>query len=216
MHRVKMTEIVILPLTGERQGGESDNAVIACNDWLRLGPGRSIPALLAYYQDRTEIIKNFQPPSTSAKTLGSWSSRYDWPERAAIFDVAWDQTKTEERAAELNFGLALDYERIRKLKRLADFLEAQIYTRSNDGTFPNVWCPDVKVVGKGDAAEVIDIERFNSSIFLQYRGVLDDLAKEVGGRVAKSEISGANGGPLETVVRVVYEDRLRDDSNPDY
>ena len=30
----------------------------------------------------------------------------------------------------------------------------------------------------------------------QFRGVLDDIAKETGGRIKKSEFTGANGSPL--------------------
>ena len=33
-------------LAGERCEGESDRAVVACNDYLRLGPGRSLRKLL--------------------------------------------------------------------------------------------------------------------------------------------------------------------------
>ena len=110
----------------------------------------------------------------------------------------------------MGFGLALDYERVRKLKRLADFLEAQIYEQSEPDpltgkrAYHNVWVPDVKILGKGDLAEVVDIERFNSALFTQFRETLNDLAKEVGQRVQKQEHSGSDGGAL--TVRVVYDD----------
>ncbi len=193
-------------LAGEAQNGESDKAVIACNDWLRMGPGRSLPALLEKY---SEPYQN-QPPTKSLATLKDWSRRFNWAVRAAAFDANWEAMKSQERDAELNFGLSLDYERVRKLKRLADFLEAQIYELSEPDpltgrrSFHNVWVPDVKIVGKGDTAEVVDIERFNSSLFTQYRETLNDLAKEVGGRVQKQEHSGPDGGAL--TVRVVYDD----------
>lgn len=185
------------PLAGQRHDGESHSAILACNDWLRLGPGRSIPDLLAQYQERSNFVKNFKPPSTSKKTLATWSSRYDWPERAAEFDANWDRVRTEEREQELALGLALDYERVRKLKRLSDFLEAQIYERGPDGEYHNVWCPDVKVVGRGDDAETVDIVRFNGALFTQYRETLNDLAKEVGGRIAKSESETRLSGDLD-------------------
>ena len=166
--------------------------MIACNDWLRLGPGRSLSILGEKYTE------NYQkrPPTKSVSTLKRWSASFGWVERAATFDAQWEQLKTQEREAELNFGLALDYERVRKLKRLADFLEAQVYELSapnelnGQQTYINVWLPDVKVVGHGDNAEAVDIERFNSALFTQYRETLADLAAEVGGRVKKSELSG--------------------------
>jgi hypothetical protein len=171
--------------------------VIACNDWLRLGPGRSIAALLSHYLDKSNFVKRFNPPSQSSKTLATWSSRFKWSERARVFDAEWEQLKNQERQAELNFGLALDDERIRKLKRLAEFLEAQVYELSapDDDTgqqvYHNVWLPDVKQIGSGDDAEKVDIERFNSGLIIQYRETLEDLAAEVGGRVKRQEVAGA-------------------------
>jgi len=166
-----------------------------------------MPALLAQYQEKTEFVRNFKPPSMSAKTLGTWSSRFSWPDRAAELDANWDEISTEERRREMTFGLALDYERVRKLKRLARFLEAQIYELSvpNDEdlqVYHNVWLPDVKQVGSGDDAERVDIERFNSALFTQYRETLNDLAKEEGGRVqkTKSEHTGPDGDAIRFLV----------------
>lgn len=217
-----MTITELQPLQGERQSGESESAVLACNDWLRLGPGRTIPALLAQYQDRSSFVRGFKPPSTSKKTLETWSSRYSWPERAREYDAQWDAMQTEERERELAIGLALDFERVRKLKRLADFLEAQIYELSEPDPltgqqhYHNVWCPDVKVVGHGDAAEAVDIERFNSALFTQYRETLNDLAKEVGGRVQKQEMTGKDGAPIKTIVQVVYENAIDHDGDANF
>lgn len=205
------------PLVGERSKGETDTAIAACNDWLRLGPGRSIPALLAMYQDKVKIIRNFAPPSTSPKTLGAWSSKFKWPDRAAVFDVQWDAIQNEERARELNMGLALDYERVRRLKQLADFLEGQLYERTTDGKFPNIWNPDVKSVGAGEDMEIVEIERFNAALIREYRETLNDLAKEVGGRIQKQEVSGKGGGAVqhEHNVIVYLPDNQRGDRDLD-
>lgn len=185
-----MAEIQLL--AGERQENESDKAAIACNDWLRMGPGRTLVGLL----DKYSKTQQNTAPTHSPNTLQGWSSKFDWSTRAAEFDANWDAIRTEERAKELAYGLALDYERVRKLKHLADFLETQIYEQNDDGAFTNVWVPDVKVVGHGDAAEVVDIERFNSALFTQFRETLNDLAKEVGGRIAKSESETKLSGEL--------------------
>lgn len=180
-------------LVGQRQSGESDNAVIACNDWLRLGPGRSLPILAEKYAD----FYQGSPPTQSYGTLKVWSSKFNWEERADDFDASWEERKTEEHNAEFNHGLALDYERVRKLKRLAAFLESQIYEQGVDGVYHNVWLPDVKQIGGGEYAERVDIERFNGSLIQQYRDVLDDIAEEVGGRVKKQEVTGADGGAIQ-------------------
>lgn len=175
-------------LSGVRQSGETDNAVIACNDWLRMGSGRSLPALVDQYQEKSDFIKDFKPPSMSIPTLSTWSSRYNWPERATGYDASWEQRKNAERDAVLSIGLALDYERLRKLYRLAAFLEAQIYERDADDVYYNIWMPDVKSIGSGEFAERVDLERFNSALVEQYRKVLEDIAKETGGRVQKQDI----------------------------
>lgn len=180
------------PLAGVRHDNESDNAVLACNEWLRMGPGRSLPALLnRFTQSYFE-----SPPTLSEGTLKQWSSKHGWTDRATAFDAAWDQIRSEERAKELAYGLSLDFERVRKLKRLAELLEDQLYQRGPDGELISVWVPDVKVVGHGDDAETVDIERFNSAIFTQFRETLNDLAKETGGRAQRQEHTGKDGGAI--------------------
>lgn len=192
-----MVEIELL--SGQRQKGESDNAVIACNDWLRLGTGRTLPRLL----ERYAVMHQSAPPTASLDTLKKWSVRFDWQARAVQFDATWEVRKNAEREAELGYGLALDYERIRRLKRLADFLEAQIYEQGEGGAYHNVWLPDVKQIGSGEYAERVDIERFNGALFDQYRATLDDLAKEVGGRIRKQDIT-SGGDKLK--FEIVYPD----------
>lgn len=181
--------VKLQPLAGMRQDSETDKAVQACNDWLRLGPGRSLPGLLQKY---SEMQQN-AAPTRSKSTLSRWSANFNWSVRAAEYDATYEQRKNEERDREINYGLALDYERIRKLKRLAGFLETQIYEQDDDQQYCNVWVEDAKQIGSGKDAERVDIVRFNGSLIQQYRDVLDDLAKEVGDRVKKIAGTGPNG-----------------------
>ena len=196
----QQTEITpdLLPLAGVRQSGESDAAVTACNDWLRMGSGRKISALFEKYQETRINTKGFE-----LNTLYNWSRSFEWTERATAFDVTWEARKNAERQAELEYGLALDYERVRKLKRLADFLEGQIFERSAPDkvtgvqTYHNLWVPDVKVVGQGEDREAVEIERFNAALLREYRETLNDLAKEVGGRIQRSDVtSGGKAVPI--------------------
>jgi hypothetical protein len=176
-----LTEVELL--SGQRQKSESDQAVIACNDWLRLGAGRTLNLLLERYSDL-----HHNTPTQSLNTLKLWSKSYDWQARASAYDAIWEQRKTQEREAVLNYGLALDYERLRKLYRLAAMLEAQIYERGLDGVLHNIWLPDVKSIGSGEFAERVDIERFNAPLLEQYRKVLDDIAQETGGRTKHMKV----------------------------
>ncbi len=84
----------------------------------------------------------------------------------------------------LSEGLALKGERVKKLKQLAALMERDLL-----GGF--LWLDQVKGVGSGDIATLVDCEEFNSGEVAAYRGVLDDIAKETGGRVVKQEVSGA-------------------------
>jgi len=179
-------------LAGEAQSGESSKAIQACNDWLRIGPGRAISELHRRYTE-SHINSQHEPPSRVYDTLRQWSSRYGWSSRADEWDATAEDRKNTEYDIAMKTGLALDYERVNGLKQLAEFLEGQIYERGATGKYHNVWVPDVKVVGYGDDAEVVDIERFNGAILQQYRGTLDDLAKETGGRINKQELFGKDG-----------------------
>lgn len=180
------------PLVGKRQPGETAKAVQACNDYLRMGPGRSLAKLWQEYGRSTAV----KPPTVSLRTLENWSSQHGWQLRAADYDAAADAEMEREAAKHrrqiVEDGFALDHERIRALKRLADLLEGEIYEDDKR------WLPDVKQVGAGDLAEKIDITRFNSALIDQFRGTLDDLAKETGGRKQRSELTGKDGGPIET------------------
>lgn len=174
-------------LAGQPQKGESAKAIQACNDFLRLGAGRTLPALLEKYTQAHQDA----PPTKSLDTLKRWSTRFSWVDRAVAYDATWEQRKNAERQAVMEYGLALDYERTKKLMRLADFLEDQIYETDADGNHPNVWVPDVKSIGSGEDAERVDIERFNAPLLAQFRGVLEDIAKEAGGRIAKADVTTA-------------------------
>ena len=97
----------------------------------------------------------------------------------------------------LSSGLALKAERIKRLAELAELME--------DDLFGGVmWTSDVKMIGTGDYQERVEFELFNSAEVQQYRGVLDDIAKEVGGRITKTEVTGENGGPVQ-IERIIYE-----------
>jgi hypothetical protein len=202
-------------LAGQRLNEESDRAVIACNDYLRLGPGRSLSKLA----DKYGKTKKKLAPTQSIATLTGWSARFRWQVRAAAYDAEWEHLKNERRREEMEYGLALDFERVERLKRLADFLESQLYELSKpdpltgEQTYHNVWVPDVKSIGGGEFAERVDIERFNGPLISEYRSVLDDLAKETGGRVRKTELGNPrddDGKPIPvtfTVIEVTKEHR---------
>lgn len=144
-------------------------------------------------------------PTHSYDTLKAWSARYGWIARSEIYDAELERIKNEHAEEVLQSGLALVHERVQELKDLSDFLKGQLYEQGEGGVFHNVWLPDVKQIGSGPDAERVDIERFNAAIIDQYRGVLDDIAKEVGGRVVRQEVTG------QTEVTVNFISNVDDD-----
>lgn len=204
-------------LAGEQIEGESPRAIQACNDYLRMGAGRSLLKLIQKYTKTHQST----PATDSLDTLKKWSTDFDWQSRANEYDAGIEQQKNEKRKKEIESGLALDYERVHKLKRLAAFLEKQIYEAAEPATtikigdkeigvapvspWPNVWVRDVKAVDK----EKVEIVRFNAAILEQYRGVLDDLAKEVGGRKVEVKHGGDKDNPIViSVNHIDYRDGL--------
>ena len=104
----------------------------------------------------------------------------------------------------LTTGLATKSGRVKKLKQLAALLEADLFGDS-------LWLDQVKGIGSGDIAQIVDYEEFNKAEVDAYRGVLDDIAKEMGHRPVKQDITSDGErlvGPiiLPAVVALPEED----------
>lgn len=212
---------MVILLAGERAKGETARAVQACNDWLRLGPGRSLPRLAAEYAKVPQ-----HAPTRSLVTLKAWSKRHGWARRAEEYDAALEAEKTRHAEGIMRSGLGLPHERVLKLKLLAEYLESEIQherppaeeddvpgaelgaaVRPAGGGEPlrdRVWVRDVKQVGGGEDAQIVEIRRFNAALIEQYRGVLDDLARETGGRNPRLHVA-VGGGDLADLLRQMRE-----------
>lgn len=75
----------------------------------------------------------------------------------------------------LTEGLARKDERVRRLQMLAALME-------NDLLGGSLWLEQVKMIGGGEWAREVEYEEFNKAEVESYRGVLDDIAKEMGHR----------------------------------
>lgn len=115
----------------------------------------------------------FQPPFS---VLRSQVAHY----RASRAVELVAMTRSGEYAA-LTEGLALREERVGRLQKLAALMEKDLF-----GGF--LWLDDVKSIGVGVSAVIVDFEKFNAAEIEAYRGILDDIAKEVGNRAAKIEV----------------------------
>jgi hypothetical protein len=107
--------------------------------------------------------------------------------------VKIDELMASEDYDALKVGLALKAERVKKLTLLAALMEEDLF----NGV---LWTTDVKMIGTGAFQERVEFEEFNAAEVQQYRGVLDDIAKEVGDRTQKTELTGADGGAINIIV----------------
>lgn len=106
----------------------------------------------------------------------------------------------------LTEGYALKEHRVMKLSQLAIMLEKDLM-----GGF--LWTEEVKGVGSGEIAEIVDYEEFNRAEVEAYRGVLDDIAKETGGRKQNVALQNPDGSALQPVTTIIYlPDNGRNDS----
>jgi hypothetical protein len=102
------------------------------------------------------------------------------------FKVEWEQLKyarsksvaeftrlrEESENEALSEGLARKAIRIRRLAQLAAKLEDDLY--END----RLWVTEPKQVGP----HLVEVEKFNAAEVKEYRGLLDDIAREIGDR----------------------------------
>lgn len=183
---------------------ETPKAQQAWADYLAMGPGRSLEKLLLVYEDRvqTEGKPSVAVPTTRLATLQSWSTAFNWQDRlSALAEQAVREASDAEAAyrrsiMEAGFGLA--HERVRALKTLAESLLAEL---TADGDANRRWIKEPKGIGGGDNFKEIEVERFNSQEVEQLRGLLDDIAKETGGRVTKAEttLKGDSRSPIRII-----------------
>lgn len=82
----------------------------------------------------------------------------------------------------LSSGLAIKDERVRRLQQLADLMWKDL-----TGGF--LWLDQVKALGSGEYMETYDYEEFNTAEVREFRGVLDDIAKELGHRKTVIEMN---------------------------
>ena len=97
-------------------------------------------------------------------------------------------------------GLALRSNRIDKLTKLADDMEKDLFE------LKKTWLEDKKMLGE----EEYTFYKYNQSQVDQYRKVLDDVAKEVGGRVQRTDITTGDQ-PIKGYVGISPDDWDKED-----
>lgn len=183
--RIKFTGTESL-LAGDPASNESGAAIQSCNDYLRMGPRRSLKALAERYKKNKD---NAATPCLSLTTMEHWSMEHSWQARALAYDKIIEEARQVEFEEATQTGVATAAGRINDLKWLRDILREQIAeiddTRTGGLRYKGLWLRDVRTIGRGDAAQVEEVFRFNSGLVSEFRNTLADLAAEVGGRNIK-------------------------------
>jgi hypothetical protein len=142
-------------------------------------------------QDRSleKLAHSNQKYAKSLPVFKRWSVQHHWQERIAAYEAQQAQELeaviVEERAKILKSGFAQMHKRVELLDMLTGTLLADV-------KIGKLYLKDVKAIGNGKDARQVDLEQFNEGLIRQIRGLLDDLAKELGERVSmsKQELSG--------------------------
>ncbi|MEI7849606.1 MAG: hypothetical protein WCK35_27670 [Chloroflexota bacterium] len=159
---------------------ENRRSKIALRDYLELGPDRTLAKLHSTY------IRAPKPPTRHLSTLHEWFAQYDWQIQAEYFDQLQQYRSQQAENEILLSGLALTSQRVGALKQLySDLQDLQTLI------WP-IWKSELQS-SKPAGEQRSPAQRFNLTIITYMRGVLDDLARETGGRLGRVQpASGAN------------------------
>jgi hypothetical protein len=152
-------------------------------DYRLLGSDRSLTELANQWRVAKGRERSRSPSRAwrHAAEIWQWKNRAEaWDEhiRAEVAAIA-----EAERIRILTSGFALKHRRVEALDELAGLLKKEVKTKNKR------WVPDVKSIGSGENAERVDIVRFNAAIIEQFRKTLEDLAAELGERIAKTDLT---------------------------
>ena len=176
---------VLTPLVGSALKGEKGDAIIACNDYLRM-PARSLRRLIAQYEEKT--TQGDGVPTVRLSTLEHWCKSYAWVLRASAYDQEREAEKSAIAAHVLRTGYANVHERV----GLLDTLTRRLMDEMNDGA---LFLRRTKGIGYGEQYERIEERMYNHPLVDNIRGLLKDLAEETGGRTKRIavEVTGLAG-----------------------
>lgn len=171
----------------ERQPGEPARWYARFLLHRNAGPSRTLLGTVHAEQAKTSDKKR------SKGIPGSWfeaCERWNWKARAEAYDADQQAQAEERRRALLELeqaeierilttGYALMHKRIEGLANMAHLIELSLLEK------------DEKT-----GEEKIKFAWLTPDKIREYRGCLDDIAKELGQRIKKNELTGKDGGPL--------------------
>lgn len=126
-----------------------------------------------------KLGKKFDPPFEFTPTMGTTYRRR--------IGVSFKKMMDDAVMDGLNLGLEDSKARVALLQQIAIRLTKDILHK--DPERERIWLNRLKAIGSGLNFESFYEEEFNTPELQQLRGILDDIAKELGGRVQRSDIT---------------------------
>jgi putative insertion element HTH domain-containing protein len=147
-------------------------------------------------EDELSDAKISERIGVTQRTLISWKKKPEFAERVKEITAAY-------AARAISRGIAKRERRLGVLVDLHEKCEQVIYERSQSAELQEVAggrtglvTHNVKGVGKGDDFQLIDVYEVDTALLREMRAIQEQVAKELGQRVDKHELSGPNGDPL--------------------
>ena len=122
-----------------------------------------------------------EPPTKRFKTLALWSTIHGWQSRVAHREAEIASAQLQDIIENApKTGYAIWQNRVHGLDKLAQFIDPLVAVRG----------------------------LFSPTLVREYRGLLDDIAKEMGERVRGIALSGPDGGPIDINFGATARDTL--------
>ncbi|MGE4535422.1 hypothetical protein [Halomonas sp.] len=172
---------------------ETPRAQAAFNDYLAMGPNRSLEKLLALYREQSGSENSV--PTLRMSTLTGWSVAHAWQQRLA--DIA-----EAERQAIVTQGIADKVERVKRQNdrwdRIQRLLDARAEANADlPGGDTGLVVREVTYLPGGATRER---HEFDAAVLRELRELEKHTAQELGQWTEKKELTGKDGGPLEVKV----------------
>ena len=114
-------------------------------------------------------------------------------------DLKLEEIQEQAESNALKTGFALKEYRVEKLNQLAERMFQEL-TKEDE----KWWLPQVKGIGQGPNFERVEYFEFNKSEIETLRGVLDDIAAELGDRLKKVDLtSGGQKLQQPSIIEIV-------------
>lgn len=182
-------EIVNDPIVSpwDRQPDEPVRWFRRFEKFLLLSPDRSVLATFNEWR----LAKSREVSRSAPKSWRDAAAQWRWRERADAWDQYLSQQAAEkietERIAILGRGYALRHERVRKLDELAGMLFSEV------SQYELRWLEGEKST------------KFNSDLIEQARKTLEDIAREMGERIIRTDITSGDK-PIKGYVGISPDD----------